>query len=365
MITKEGLMGYFPKWTPKRYSDCIRAFGSIDALWDAPRQKIQQSLHWNDELTTAFLQWKKTVDISQIEKILLQENIKVISRSDAAYPALLQQISDPPPCLFVRGTLTTHNPAIAIVGTRAPSKYGIEVTTRLVRELTEQQITIVSGLALGIDAVAHDATVRSGGYTIAVLGSGVDDRSIAPQTNYRLAMDIIESGGVIISEYPPHTQAAPYTFPRRNRIIAGLARGTLVIEAGESSGALITAKCSLDYNRDVFAIPQSIGSKTAVGVNNLLKEGAILVTSAEDIFATLNISPVNKKDVQEDKIMLPPLTDNELPIYSYLHTGPKTIDDMVRDIPLPHSVILTTISLLELKGMVTHVGGSAYAQNKK
>lgn len=364
MITKEGLLGFFPKWTPKRYADGMRAFGSIDALWDASPRDIQERIGWNDMLITEFLQWKKTIDLSQIEKILFEEGIHIITRSDAQYPALLQQISDPPPCLFVRGTLTTLHPSIAIVGTRAPSQYGISVTTSLVRQLTEQHITIVSGLALGIDAIAHDETVRARGYTIAVLGSGVDDRSVAPQTNYRLAISIIKSGGAILSEYPPKTSAAPYTFPRRNRIIAGLSLGTLVIEAGESSGALITAKCSLDYNRDVFAIPQSIGSKTGVGVNNLLKEGAILVTSAEDIFTALNISRANTKIVQQEKPRLPELTDHESKIYSHLQNGPKTIDDMVRDIPLPHPIIMTTVSLLELKGVITHVGGSAYTQKK-
>lgn len=360
MITKEGLLGFFPKWTPKRYADCLRALGSIDALWNASVQDITHHLHWNDTLTQEFLQWKKTLDISHIEKILLQENIDLITRSDTHYPVLLQHISDPPPCLFVRGTLTTHAPSLAIVGTRAPSRYGNEVTMQLVRELVKHQITVVSGLALGIDAIAHDETIRANGYTIAVLGSGVDDRSIAPQTNYRLAMSMIESGGAILSEYPPHTQAAPYTFPRRNRIIAGLSLGTLVIEAGESSGALITAKCSLDYNRDVFAIPQSIGSKTSVGTNNLLKDGAILVTSADDILSVLQISRPNKKITHSLSVPLPSLTDTESRVYSHLSHDPKAADMLAREITLPHTTIMSTLSLLEIKGIVKHLGGTYY-----
>ncbi len=358
-------MGFFPKWTPKRYADCLRTFGSIDALWDASAQDIQHYLQWNDALISEFLTWKKTIDISQTEKIMSEEQIDIITRTDSRYPALLQQIPDAPPCLFVRGTLHSEEPSLAIVGTRAPSHYGIEVTRNLVREVTAQGIAIVSGLALGIDAIAHNETLDCDGYTIAVLGSGSNDRSIAPQTNLALAKRIIDAGGAVVSEYPPGMEATKYTFPRRNRIIAGLSLGTLVIEAGESSGALITATCSLDYNREVFAVPQSIGSKTSIGANNLLKKGAIVVTEAADIFTALNISHTQKEEKQIEQRPLPKLTEQEQTVYSSLEHGTKTIDDMVRSLPMSHPAIMTTISILELKGIIFHLGGSAYAQHKK
>lgn len=359
-MTKEGLLGFFPQLTYKRYSDLIRAYSTIDAAWDATYTDLRSHLPWKEELITQFISWKQTLDITHTESVLDKNNITVLSLSDADYPALLKEINDPPPCLFVRGHLNTSKTALAVVGTRKPSRYGADVANMLVRELVDSGITIVSGLALGIDALVHEAVVVNNGYTIAVLGSGIDSRSIAPQTNLRLAESIIEHDGAIISEYPPGKTATPYTFPRRNRIIAGLSRGTLVIEAGQSSGALITAQCSLDYNRDVFAVPQQIGSSTGIGVNNLLKQGATVVTDVNDILATFPLYQTNTKAVQKQIVTIPTLNDNESKIYSHIASEPKNIDELIRASLLPHPVVSTTLTLLELKGIIKHIGGTLY-----
>lgn len=362
MLTKEGLLGFFPRLTPKRFQDLLTAFGSIDEAWHTNISDLHKQLGWNHEMITEFYSWRQSIDEQYILQMLKKENIHIVSFSDPHYPSLLKQISDPPPGLFVRGDMKIDSPTLAIVGTRSPSAYGVDVVHALLPELIAHNILIVSGLAFGIDALVHKKTLELHGKTIAVLGSGCDDRSIAPQTNLPLAKQIINNNGLIISEYPPYTEATTYTFPRRNRIIAGLCLATLVIEAGESSGALITAACSLDYNRDVFAVPQPIGSLSGIGVNNLLKQGAVPITSADDILTAFNIKESNTKIVQKNTTPSLSLTDIESTVYSHLSSGKKTIDEIVFHTALSASIISTTLSLLEIKGAVKHLGGSLYTQ---
>ncbi|MDA2936055.1 DNA-processing protein DprA [Patescibacteria group bacterium AH-259-L05] len=210
-----------------------------------------------------------------------------ITPQDKNYPPLLKEIPDPPQELYIWGVLKQKEKyPLAVVGTRKVSNYGKQVTLELVTELVKQGLTIISGLALGVDGISHQAALDANGRTIAVLGSGFNH--LYPQKHTKLAHDIVKSGGAVITEYPPDTKPTQKTFPVRNRIIAGLALGVLVIEAPMRSGALITARHALEQNRDVFAVPGSIYNKNSAGTNNLIKMGAKPVTKAEDILESFN-----------------------------------------------------------------------------
>jgi len=271
--------------TPKRYRDAVSLFGSDDYLLSATANDLRH-LSWKEELITSFLSWRDNLDPGTMEDTLRMAGITPIGLHDKQYPSRLKQIYDPPLTLFVRGTIPQQT-MLAVVGTRVPTPYGETVTEMMVRSLAEQHICIVSGLARGIDGIAHATALAAHGSTIAVLGGGCDNATIYPPEHRDLAERIIEGGGAVLSEYPPRTAPTTYSFPKRNRIIAGLSQGTLVTEAGQTSGALVTAQCALDMNRDVFAIPHPITSTLGEGTNTLLKQGAIPVTTVHDIIPLL------------------------------------------------------------------------------
>ncbi len=211
-------------------------------------------------------------------------DIRQISINDDEYPQSLREIADPPAILYVRGNLNwdKQKEVVAVVGTRKPTAYGLQIATQLV-EIIAKQCVIVSGLAYGIDAAAHKAALRKEGITVAVLGSGLDDASIYPREHRKLAQDILRKGGVLISEYPPLAEPLKHHFPERNRIIAGLSQKIVVVEAGERSGALITANLGLDYNREVLAVPGPVTSLMSMGPNQLIAEGAKPVLRPSDV----------------------------------------------------------------------------------
>lgn len=277
-----------------------------------------------------------------------------IKKDNPKYPAVLKEIPDAPDRIFVRGNWDAmlermqEIEAIGVVGSRKATPYGIATTKQLIGQIASNAI-VVSGLAYGIDALAHDVTIKSGGLTIAVLGSGLDDASIYPAKHLTLAREIIKKGGVLVSEYPPGTPPLPYHFPLRNRIIAGLSSKVLVIEAGESSGALITAKLALDYNREVLAIPGPIGSEMSKGPNKLIQDGAIPVLRASDI---VNIN--TNQQAQN-------LTDDEQKIYKTLMSTPMHLDSIVRETELPVSKVLSSLTMLEIKGVVINTGSGTFS----
>lgn len=279
--------------------------------------------------------------------------IRTIYKKDAVYPRLLKETADPPEQLFVRGEIPFGLPVLAIVGSRKPTRYGMEVTEKLVRELvTHAEFCIVSGLAVGIDAVAHKTAMICGMKTVGVLGSGMDRASFFPLENWGLSEKIIETGGAVISEYPEGTPAMAHRFPERNRIIAGLSQGVVVIEAKERSGALITARLAVEENREVFAVPGSIFSLYSTGPNRLIQRGAKLITSAEDILDELNI-PVKKVDAAKE------LEGNEKILWELLaeETG---VDELVEKSGFGAKDALTLLSMLELKRCVKKVGGDVW-----
>lgn len=353
-MRKEVLLSYFPKITFKRYQALRRQFDNLDSAWNAEFSDFGEST-WEENIIQEFLTWRETVDVEDIEDTLFKEHMTPVFLTDPDYPPLLKEISDPPLCLFVRGSLKDISYPIAIVGTRKCTPYGKQVTEALVRDLVRGNMTIVSGLALGIDGISHEATLKHQGRTIAVLGSGVDSSTIYPREHRYLAEKIIAGAGAVISEYPPYTKGTPYSFPRRNRIIAGMSLGTVVIEAQASSGSLITAQCALEYNRDVFAIPQNIYSVTAAGPNNLIKMGARAVTESQDI---LDIFGIQKPS--EVHTNLTGENSEETLLLQLLSREPTHIDSIIQKTTLSPSVIMSTLTLLEIKGKVRNLGSQNY-----
>jgi DNA processing protein len=257
--------------------------------------------------------------------------------------------------LYVRGSLAPEDDwSLAVVGTRRPTYYGREVTEEIVGDLARNRITIVSGLAKGIDATAHRAALDSGGRTIAIFGCGLD--VVYPSDHVKLAREIMERGA-LVSEFPLGTRPKAENFPRRNRIMSGMSLGVLVVEAGETSGALITARWALEQNREVFAVPGSVLSPASRGTNRLIQEGAKLVRECNDILEELNLTmAVQQMEVKE----LVPATETESLILKHLSSEPTHIDEVGRQCGLPIATVSSTLAMMELKGTVKQVGGMNY-----
>ena len=287
------------------------------------------------------------------------KEIKTINIQDKNYPKLLKGIKDPPEVLYVRGELNPEENCFAVVGTRMASAYGKQVALEIAGDLAEAGLTIVSGMAPGIDTFVHQATLERKGRTIAVLGTGLDEKSIYPQSNLKLAKKILETGGCLISEYPPGTPGSKFTFPNRNRIISGLSLGVLVVEAKQKSGALITAHHAFKQKRKVFAIPGSIHSLNSKGCHYLIKKGAKLVENANDILKELNL-PYSTSGVdylrgenEEENLILGTLKEEAL-----------DVDKIIERTKLSAAKVASTLAILEIKGEVRNLGGNIYAINR-
>ncbi|MFH1522719.1 MAG: DNA-processing protein DprA [Patescibacteria group bacterium] len=350
-------LNHFPKFGPRRFNKLAEYFPDLENAFKAPAIDLIKAGIENN-IAEEFIAIRNSINPDQILEKLNRENIKVVTIDNNQYPKLLKEIYSPPPLLYYRGELDSKDEfALGVVGTRKFTSYGEQITTQIVKDLVRHNLTIISGLAIGIDSLAHEATLEAKGRTIAVLGSGLDKQSIYPSLNRYLSDKIINSNGVIISEFPPGTQPLKHHFPQRNRIISGLSLGTLVIEAGEKSGALITANHALEQNREVFAVPGSIYSSTSKGPNKLIKLGAKTVTSAEDIIETLDLAYVSSY-VESKKII--PETEEEKIIIPHLNYEPMHIDDIIRLTKLKTNVINSTLTIMEMKGMVKNLGGMQY-----
>lgn len=292
---------------------------------------------------------------------LSQPNNRVMTLYDPNYPPLLKEISDPPPLLFVRGNPELlSNPQIAIVGSRNPSTSGLEIAFNFAKTLSECGFTITSGLALGIDAAGHLGALKANGYTIAVAGTGLD--RVYPAKHKDLATEIVNTGA-IISEFPPGTTAKANHFPRRNRIISGLCQGLLVVEAAKLSGSLITARMALEQNREVFAIPGSIYNPLARGCNALIREGAKLVETTQDILEELN------QYYQQDEDFSLPITQSTLDLdqqtlLNLVMFSPTSIDTLVENTNESVEVISSMLLILELQGYIEATPGGCYTRMK-
>ena len=286
------------------------------------------------------------------------EEIKTIKIGDKEYPKLLKEIEDSPEVLYYRGEIFPEENCFAVVGTRMASAYGKQVALEIAGDLAEAGLTIVSGMAPGIDTFVHQATLERKGRTIAVLGTGLDEKSIYPQSNLKLAKKILETGGCLISEYPPGTPGSKFTFPNRNRIISGLSLGVLVVEAKQKSGALITAHHAFEQKRKVFAIPGSIHSLNSKGCHYLIKKGAKLVENANDILKELNLPELTSPGLMRGE------TEEENLILGVLKEGVLDIDKIIEKTKLSAATVASTLAVLEIKGKVRNLGGNTYAINR-
>lgn len=336
----------------------ILATAKIDALANIEKEfKGDWNKAWNSDLK-AFLpsdldpSKKKKLNIEKAWREIEKNNVGLITFHDPEYPTLLKHIAHPPFVLYIRGSKEIlKNLCFGVVGTRALTDYGRRAAPSLTQDVVRGGFTIVSGLAAGIDTLAHKAALDAGGKTVAVLGCGVDDPTIFPPQNLKLAQKIIETGGAVISEYAPGTHGSKFTFPQRNRIISGLSKGVLVVEADVKSGALITAKCAVEQNRDLFCLPGSIYSRTSQGTNFMIQKGAKLVSTGADILEEYDIKISNvKREIR-------PENETEAKILALLTTGPLTSDDIIRKTGLETSNIIVTLVSMEMNKKIRPLGG--------
>jgi len=339
---------------PARVRALLATFGSLREAWHAPPDALREA-GLDRRSLESLLAFREQVDLDQEMERLTRAQVQVLTWEDEAYPPRLRHIYNPPPVLYVRGTLVPEDEwAVAVVGTRRPTAYGREVARVLAGELAQQGITIVSGLAVGIDAEAHRAALEAGGRTIAVLGSGF--RHLYPAQHRSLARRIVEQGAVI-TEYPLDIRPEPVNFPPRNRIISGLSLGVVVVEAGRTSGALITARFAAEQGREVFAVPGPIFNRPSEGTNRLIQEGAKAVTCVQDILEELDLTRVAEHQQAREVL---PTSELEERILACLAETPLHVDDIVRRTRLDTAEVMSTLTLMELKGLVRQVGHMEY-----
>ena len=286
---------------------------------------------------------------------LTKEQVEIITILDQSYPKPLKQIADPPFLLYVKGNKKVlKNNCFAVVGTRNLTEYGRRAVSLIVEPLAQAGLTIVSGLAMGIDGLAHQAAVKMNSPTVAVLGGGLQDSSIVIQ-NRKLAKEILQKNGVIITEYPLNTNGTKFSFPQRNRIISGLSKGVLVVEADEKSGSLITARCALDQNRDVFAVPGSVFSSKSKGPNQLIASGAKVVTDSSAILTEYNI------DSTVRQLSLIPTNELEKNIFKIIGRDSLGLDEIIRASRKSAPEVISCLMNMELENKINNLGNNKFS----
>jgi DNA processing protein len=329
-------------------------FGSLEIAWQAP----------TDALQAAGLSPKLIENLAHVQAENLAEraweytqrkNIQVLTWDDPEYPARLKQIDQPPPVLYVRGTLTEQDDfAVAMVGTRMITGYGRQVTADIAACLAHNGLTVVSGMARGVDGLAHGTALDNGGRTIAVLGCGVD---VVYPPEHRALAERIVAQGALVSDYAPATKPDSANFPPRNRIISGLSRAVVVVEAGEDSGALITATFAAEQGRDVFAVPGNITAPQSKGTNRLIRDGATPLLNPQDLLGALQLD--RAPQMTQARIAFP-ADEVELSLMGVLANEPLHIDEICARSSLPVDKVSSALVMMELKGMVHHMGGMSY-----
>lgn len=334
-----------------RLQALINYFGDLSLAWQAPLDGLQTA-GLSNKLAERIIQTRKDLNLDRLVEHALTQGVNILTWEDEMYPSLLKEIEQPPPVLYTRGTLDKKDLcAVAVVGTRRVSGYGRQVTEELVSYLASKGVTIVSGLARGIDSIAHMSALKAGGRTLAVLGSGVD--RIYPPEHRQLAEKVI-TDGALLSDYPLGTMPDSSNFPPRNRIISGLALATVVVEAGETSGALITAQFAIDQGREVYAVPGNIFAPQSKGTNKLIAQGAHPLISARDITDLFDMTEISEK--QEFRRVIP--TDEvEIQLLQVLSHEPKHVDEIRDQTGLAIERITASLTMLELKGLVKQIGG--------
>jgi DNA processing protein len=337
-----------------RMHGLIAYFGDLESAWDALPVDLAES-GLGAKVIERVIQARESVDLDKVWENIEKQGIKILTWQDEIYPQRLKEIYQPPPVLYVRGEYLPDDLfAVAIVGTRRVSPYGRQITEELSAFLAANGMTVISGLARGVDSISHQTALKAGGRTIGVLGSGVD--RIYPPENRVLAERMIERGAVI-SDYAPGTPPDASNFPPRNRIIAGLSLAVVVVEAGETSGALITAEFAAEQGREVFAVPGSILAPQSRGTNKLIQKGALPLLSVTDLMQTLDITRVGEQKSAR-KIM--PSDATEAKLLDVLGHEPLHVDEIRNQSELPIEKVSAALALMELKGMVRQVGGMNY-----
>ena len=332
----------------------IEHFGSAEAAWNGTAEQLRAA-GLGAKTIARLSAVRSDVDLNLLWQRAVDQDIRVLTSEDEAYPSHLKEIEQPPPVLFVRGDWRPEDAiAVAIVGTRRITAYGRQVTEQLSGYLAANGITIVSGLARGVDEAAHSAALAAGGRTAAVLGSGVD--RIYPPENRGLA-DKIMASGALLSDYPMGTAPESTNFPPRNRIISGLTMATIVVEAGESSGALITAEFAAEQGRDVFAVPGNILAPQSKGTNKLIQSGALSLLSPEDVLQGLHLGRAGEQRAARRHL---PVDEIERQVMDALGSEPLHVDDIRGHTGLPVEKVSAALVMMELKGMVRQVGGMQY-----
>jgi len=342
-----------------RFKALLDHFGNAKTAWFASSDELR-SLGINHKIINNLIRIRTDVSLEKIRDNIQSLGVTILTWEDETYPRRLRDISQSPPVLYIRGDLIPQDDwAVAVVGTRRITGYGQQVTERITTKLVHAGITIVSGLARGVDGVAHKAAIQAGGRTLAVLGCGVD--KVYPPEHRTLFEKIVQNGA-IISDYPPGTPPEASNFPPRNRIISGLSRATVVVEAGRRSGALITAEFAAEQGSEVFAIPGSILSPQSRGTNNLIQQGARVLLTPQDILETLDLTRIVE---QSDARTVLPANATESSLYNILTHEPKHVDEIRTEANLSIELVSSTLALMELKGMVRQVGGMRYMSIKE
>ncbi len=342
-----------------KFRNLLVEFGSPDKVVTADRESLAQS--FGEKMTEKILNCTDNPAIEKILEKLEKIGADMLVFGQPGYPERLTPIYAPPVVLFVLGELAIQDErAIAIVGTRRPSHNGIAVTEKISAGLARSGVTVISGLALGIDGMAHRTALKNSGRTIAVLGSALD--VIYPRDHKKLAEQIIDNGAVI-SEFLPGTRPEPYNFPRRNRIISGISLGVVVVEAGKKSGALITANHAIEQGKEVFAVPGSAMSAVSEGTNKLLKDGARCVTSAEDILDTLKIPSITQSEMSQASKKVKELTGAVKIVFELLTHEPIHVDDISRKCKMNPAYTLSALLTLELQELVKQLPGKRFVKN--
>ncbi len=346
----------FVPFGPVRIKLLIEYFGSATKAYSVSSKKLRE-IGLGEKLVSEFDKHRRSFKYEEYAAKLDKYSIRVITQKDDQYPKLLLEIENAPTVLYVRGELKqADSVAIAVVGSRKVTSYGKEVAYKIASELAASGITVVSGLALGVDSIAHQAALDVGGRTIAVLGNGLD--TVYPPTHRVLAQKIVKNGA-LISEYPLGYPAMPYNFPQRNRIVSGISLGVVVIEGTEKSGTLLTASHAAAQGREVFAVPGPITSPNAGAPNILLRNGAKLVTSAKDILEELDLG-TRHLAIGNREIL--PETKEEIELFAILEIEPLHVDEITRRLGKDTGVVLSTITTMELKGMIKNIGNGVYGR---
>ena len=339
-----------------RFRKLLAFFGELSRAWQAGSTELLAA-GLSEKNAADILEKRKTLEPLALAETLRTRGISFMTWQDETYPRYLKEIAQPPPVLYYRGSITDEdNLAVAIVGTRNVTAYGKQITRDTAEYLAQNGVTVVSGLARGVDGLAHHAAIEAGGRTIAVLGSGVD--IIYPPEHRKLAEQILEHGA-IVSDYAPGTKPDGINFPPRNRIISGLSRATIVIEAGEKSGALITAKFAVEQNREVFAVPGSVLSPMSRGTNDLIGEGAMPMTNPKAVLEALRIEEGSRVVKPKEQA----LSDLERTVLRVLGQDSLHIDEICVRMDLSVEKLTVTLTMMELKGLVVREQGMTYRQS--